>query len=97
VSLGSVDPEPTEQSTIITARYYTMQCFVYLRTSSADTDVKAGIPVQRAACEAYTLRSGLTVLGEVADDVSLARFTCRRGRKESSCWQAYWPMVSSAF
>jgi len=45
-----------------------MLCFVYLRTRSADTDVKAGVPIQRAACEAYALRSGLTVLGEFADD-----------------------------
>src|SRR5664279_3735290 len=37
-----------------------MQCVVYLCTSSADTDVKAGIPVQRAAYEAYAMGSGLT-------------------------------------
>jgi hypothetical protein len=44
-----------------------MHRFVYLPTSSADTDAKAGVPVQRAACEAYAPRARLTVLGEFAD------------------------------
>jgi len=45
-----------------------VNCYIYLRTSSADSDVKAGIALQRAACTEYAARAGHTVVAEFVDD-----------------------------
>ena len=45
-----------------------MKCYLYLRTSDADRDTKAGIDVQRKQCHAHAKRTGLTVEQEFVDD-----------------------------
>ena len=43
-------------------------CYTYLRTSSDDGKEKAGLPVQRAACSDFAIRSAYSVASEYADD-----------------------------
>jgi site-specific DNA recombinase len=45
-----------------------IQSFLYLRTSGDDGRDKAGLPVQRADCQAFAARSGHEIVTEFADD-----------------------------
>lgn len=45
-----------------------MNCYMYTRTSSDDGRDKAGLGVQRDACQSYAQRAGMTVVQEFADD-----------------------------
>ena len=42
--------------------------YSYLRTSADDGRDKAGLAVQREACEAYAARAGYEIVGEFAED-----------------------------
>ena len=44
------------------------KCFLYLRTSGDDGKDKAGLPVQRADCQAFAARADFEIVREFADD-----------------------------
>jgi site-specific DNA recombinase len=45
-----------------------MKCFVYLRTSGDDGNEKAGLPVQRVACNAFAEKNNYEIIAEYSDD-----------------------------